>query len=64
MEQRRPDKLPVTGSSQMLTRSWEEHPDLTGQESGFSPGRQPQEGVKTYMEGTCRRAIRPSFFVF
>jgi hypothetical protein len=25
MEQRRPDKLPVTGSSQVLTRSWEEH---------------------------------------
>jgi hypothetical protein len=25
MEKRRPDKLPVTGSSQVVTRSWEEH---------------------------------------
>jgi len=25
MEKRRPDKLPVTGSSQVVTHSWEEH---------------------------------------
>jgi hypothetical protein len=25
MDQRRPDKLPVTGSSQAVTRSWKEH---------------------------------------